>query len=115
VTHGSPFASSPYIPPTGAPGFAGDRVWDRGFSEVLEREETRGLVDPVGLGIGGETEMTAHARRVKGRGVTLVGRRDVTVRVRVLTEEMADLVSLGFFVCTLGAEAPHRYDRICQR
>jgi hypothetical protein len=90
VTHGSPFASAPYIPPTGAPGFAGDRAWDRGFSEVLAQEETRGLVDPVGLGIGGETEMTAHARRVKGRGVTLVGRREGTVRV--LTEEMADLV-----------------------
>ena len=92
MTHGSPFASTPYIPPTGAPGFAGDRAWDRGFSEVLEQEEKRGLVDPVGLGMasGIETEMTAHAKRVKGKGVTLVGRREGTVRV--LTEEMADLV-----------------------
>lgn len=59
---------------------------------MLEQEEKRGLVDPVGLGMasGIETEMTAHAKRVKGKGVTLVGRREGTVRV--LTEEMADLV-----------------------
>ncbi|KAH0834279.1 TLD-domain-containing protein [Lanmaoa asiatica] len=90
LTHSSPFASTPYIPPTGAPGFAGDRAWDRGFSEVLEQEEKRGLVDPVGLGIGVGTEMSAHTRHGKGRGVTLVGRREGTARV--LNEEIADLV-----------------------
>ncbi|KAF8549618.1 TLD-domain-containing protein [Imleria badia] len=66
LTHGSPFSATPYIPPTGAPGFAGDRAWDRGFSEVLEQEEKRGL------------------------GVTLVGRREGTVGV--LTEEMVGLI-----------------------
>ncbi|KAF8121126.1 TLD-domain-containing protein [Boletus edulis] len=80
LTHGSPFASTPYIPPTGAPGFAGDRAWDRGFSEALMQEEKRGP--------GAET--TAHTRHVKGKGVTLVGRRQGTVDV--LTEAMADLI-----------------------
>ncbi|KAI9457383.1 TLD-domain-containing protein [Boletus coccyginus] len=83
LTHGSPFSATPYIPPTGAPGFAGDRAWDRGFSDALEQEEKLGLVDPVGLGIGGGTgtEMTAHAGR--GKGVILVGRREGTAKVSI--------------------------------
>ena len=37
--HRSPFASHVYTPPSGAPGYAGERYdWDRGFSEELERE-----------------------------------------------------------------------------
>jgi len=37
--HRSPFASHAYTPPSGAPGYAGERYdWDRGFSEELERE-----------------------------------------------------------------------------
>ncbi|KAG8215521.1 TLD-domain-containing protein [Butyriboletus roseoflavus] len=70
--------------------FAGDRAWDRGFSEVLEQEEKRGLVDPIGLGLGIGTEMTAHTRYGKAKGVILVGRREGTVRV--LSEEIADLL-----------------------
>ncbi|KAG9310784.1 TLD-domain-containing protein [Chiua virens] len=88
VTHGSPFASTPYSPPTGAPGFSGDRTWDRGFSEVLEQEEKRGLVDPIGLGLG--ADMTPQTRHEKVKGITLSGRREGTVRV--LHEEIADLI-----------------------
>ena len=40
VTHStSPFAATFYRPPTGAPGFEGDRYdWDKGFSDELESE-----------------------------------------------------------------------------
>lgn len=40
ITHGtSPFAPSVYVPPSGAPGFKGDRYdWDKGFSDALESE-----------------------------------------------------------------------------
>ncbi|KAI9433434.1 TLD-domain-containing protein, partial [Russula earlei] len=31
VAHGSPFAASPFVPASGAPGFGGDRAWNRGF------------------------------------------------------------------------------------
>lgn len=32
ISHSSPFAAQPYIPPTGAPGFTGDKNWDKGFA-----------------------------------------------------------------------------------
>jgi hypothetical protein len=40
VTHStSPFAPTFYSPPSGAPGFKGDRYdWDKGFSDELESE-----------------------------------------------------------------------------
>ena len=40
ITHGtSPFSPTVYIPPSGAPGFKGDRYdWDKGFSNELESE-----------------------------------------------------------------------------
>ncbi|KIK92085.1 hypothetical protein PAXRUDRAFT_595630 [Paxillus rubicundulus Ve08.2h10] len=88
ITHGSPFASTPYIPPTGAPGFAGDRTWDRGFSEALIQDEELGMVDPVGL--GPTVEMKAKGRSTTRKGVTLLGRGEGTVGV--LDGEMADLV-----------------------
>ncbi|KAI0248033.1 TLD-domain-containing protein [Lactifluus subvellereus] len=31
ITHGSPFAATPFIPASGAPGFDGDRAWNKGF------------------------------------------------------------------------------------
>jgi hypothetical protein len=31
ITHGSPFAASPFVPASGAPGFDGDRAWNKGF------------------------------------------------------------------------------------
>ena len=44
ITHGSPFASHPFLPPTGAPGFTGDRNWnERGFNfdkKTMEKQES---------------------------------------------------------------------------
>ncbi|KAF8326629.1 uncharacterized protein EI90DRAFT_1914375 [Cantharellus anzutake] len=34
VTHTSPFAFHPYVPPDGAPGFEGDHNWDKGFTHT---------------------------------------------------------------------------------
>jgi len=34
ITHGSPFAASPFVPASGAPGFDGDRAWNKGFDTV---------------------------------------------------------------------------------
>ncbi|KAL4077831.1 TLD-domain-containing protein [Scleroderma citrinum] len=67
ITHGSPFASTPFIPPSGAPGFTGDRNWDKGFSDALLRERDRGT-----------------------KGVNLCGRREGTAEV--LIEELANLI-----------------------
>jgi len=36
LAHSNPFARSTFIPPSGAPSFAGDRAWDKGFSESFE-------------------------------------------------------------------------------
>ncbi|KAF9218650.1 TLD-domain-containing protein [Gyrodon lividus] len=87
ITHGSPFASTPYVPPSGAPGFAGDRTWDRGFSEALLQDEELGVVDPTGL--GPVVEMKSKGRAIR-KGVTLLGRGEGTVGV--LNEEIADLI-----------------------
>lgn len=67
LTHGTPFASHPYSPPTGAPGFEGDRTWNRSHFEF----------DP--------------GSKVSRKSVTLKGRKDMTSIV--LTPSLADLVS----------------------
>ncbi|CDO76666.1 hypothetical protein BN946_scf184752.g4 [Trametes cinnabarina] len=64
ITHGTPFASHPFVPPSGAPGFAGDRQWDKGF----EYDKTQ----------------------VERKSVRLVGRKEFTVPV--LTVEIADML-----------------------
>ncbi len=66
ITHGTPFASHPYVAPSGAPGFAGDRQWNKSF----EFDKTQ----------------------VERKSVKLTGRKEVTVPV--LTVELADMVSL---------------------
>ena len=38
ISHGTPFASKRYVPPTGAPGFTVDRFWDKGFSNDFDKE-----------------------------------------------------------------------------
>ena len=46
ITHGSPFASTPFMPASGAPGFDGDRTWNKGFDEEdksLDAIERRGV------------------------------------------------------------------------
>lgn len=70
ISHGTPFASHPYVPPSGAPGFEGDRAWDKGFE-----------FDQMGI---------------EARSVKLLGRRELTTPV--LTAELADLVSLHFLL-----------------
>ena len=73
LTHGSPFASQAYLPPTGAPGFEGDRTWNKHHFEF-----------------DAESKMPR-------KSVILKGRKDITSVV--LTPTLADLVSwppLGF-------------------
>jgi len=67
LTHGTPFSSHPYTPPTGAPGFEGDRAWNKSHFEF----------NP--------------GNKVPGKSVTLRGRKDMTSFV--LTPSLADLVS----------------------
>lgn len=69
VTHTSPFASHIFIPPSGAPGFAGDYSWNKsGF--VFDEND-------------------GHLRRLK-----LEGRKESTTAV--LKSELAEQVSLYF-------------------
>ncbi|KAG2086770.1 uncharacterized protein F5147DRAFT_557244, partial [Suillus discolor] len=49
ITRGTPFATHPYIPPSGAPGFAGDRIWHKGFSDALQDEEMRKNIHVLNL------------------------------------------------------------------
>jgi hypothetical protein len=67
LTHGTPFASQTYIPPTGAPGFEGDRAWNKSHFEF-----------------GPES-------KVPRKSIILKGRKDMTSIV--LTPSLADLVS----------------------
>ncbi|EPS94803.1 hypothetical protein FOMPIDRAFT_1133631 [Fomitopsis schrenkii] len=70
ITHGTPFAAAPFVPATGAPGFAGDRRWDKGFSDDFEKT------------------------RVDKKSVRLVGRKEMTAPV--LTVELADILRPHF-------------------
>ncbi|KAI0798217.1 TLD-domain-containing protein [Abortiporus biennis] len=63
ITHGTPFASHPYIPPSGAPGFTGDRTWNTAGFE-FDKEN------------------------VEKKSVKLLGRKEVTSPV--LTVELAN-------------------------
>ncbi|KAI0365830.1 TLD-domain-containing protein [Pilatotrama ljubarskyi] len=64
ITHGTPFSSHIFVPPSGAPGFTGDRQWDKGF----EYDKTQ----------------------VERKSVRLTGRKEMTVPV--LTVEIADML-----------------------
>jgi hypothetical protein len=84
LTHTTPFGSTPYIPPTGAPGFEGDHQWDKGgFAEEWEREQTQ----------------KEHGKVMKGKGVHLFGRNEMTAGV--LTTELAYSVCLFFLLSAL--------------
>lgn len=67
LTHGTPFASHIYLPPAGAPGFEGDRTWNKSHFEF----------DPES--------------KVSRKSVVLKGRKDITSAV--LIPSLADLVS----------------------
>lgn len=71
ITHGTPFASQPYVAPSGAPGFAGDRTWNTSKFE-FDKEN------------------------VERKSVRLVGRKEMTTAV--LTVDLADRVSCLPFV-----------------
>ena len=66
LTHTTPFGSTPYIPPSGAPGFEGDRRWDKGgFAEDWDKEQAQ----------------EKDWKVVKGKGVTLFGRNEMTAGI----------------------------------
>jgi hypothetical protein len=96
-TKPSPFASHIYTPPTGAPGFAGNRYdWDKGFSAELERElgggETstdRELVGVAGDNRSGRVSVSQFMEKKSG-SVELNGRKAATTPV--LGIELADSV-----------------------
>jgi hypothetical protein len=67
ISHGTPFGSRLFIPPSGAPGFAGESAWDKGFSNDYFDNE-----------------------RVDRKSVRLEGRREMTSSV--LEMELVDLV-----------------------
>ncbi|KAG1809182.1 TLD-domain-containing protein [Suillus subaureus] len=77
ITSGTPFSTHPYIPPSGAPGFAGDRTWDKGFSDTLHDEEMSEVKGVLGKG-------------KKIQVLNLVGRREGTAVV--LSETIANLI-----------------------
>lgn len=56
ISHGTPFASRPFVPTSGAPGFAGDRKWDRGFSDNYFDNERE---DRTSVRLEGRREMTS--------------------------------------------------------
>lgn len=77
ITSGTPFGTHLYIPPSGAPGFVGDRSWDKGFSDALHDEEMSEVKGIFGKG-------------KKMHSLHLVGRREGTAVV--LSETIANLI-----------------------
>ena len=77
VVRQSPFAAHSYVPPSGAPGFMGDREWNTGGFEF----EDEGIAKRRGR---------IKSRSGVGKGVKLVGRRESTIDV--LDEALADEV-----------------------
>lgn len=81
LTHTTPFGSTPYIPPSGAPGFEGDHKWDKGgYAEDWDKEQAQ----------------QRHEKVVKGKGVHLVKRNEMTAGV--LTAGLARSVCATFFL-----------------
>jgi len=71
VTHTtSPFAATFYTPPSGAPGFEGDRYdWDKGFSDELENvsssvKDAYGRRDGEGIGVSASTSGSRSTSRL---------------------------------------------------
>jgi hypothetical protein len=54
ITHGSPFATSPFVPASGAPGFDGDRMWNKGFDD----SDGSGTTERRGVQLLGRKEST---------------------------------------------------------
>ncbi|KAF9233610.1 hypothetical protein BU15DRAFT_79960 [Melanogaster broomeanus] len=87
IKHGSPFASTPYIPPSGAPVIAlGIMVSQRRCCQMRNWTWVASTATAPALA----AECKAKGRPAKGKGVTLLGRREGTIGV--LNEEIADLL-----------------------
>jgi hypothetical protein len=66
LRHTTPFGATPYVPPSGAPGFDGDRQWDKGgFADAWDSEQAQ----------------EKNGKVVKGKGVNLIGRNEMTAGV----------------------------------
>jgi hypothetical protein len=97
ITHGSPFASTPFLPASGAPGFDGDRVWNKGFDDAEDKS-----LDAV-----------------EQRGVQLLGRKESTRAV--LGTALANTVRVHHFFlsfCSRGVDwdpANASYAPTCRR
>jgi hypothetical protein len=109
LTHHSPFATVKYIPPSGAPGYAGESGWDTGgFAADWEGDE--GIVSTDDEHMRKSTQQL----RVK-RVMKLIGRKEETVGV--LTRALADAVSLKKYCDHISENLwfGFRYGRIYQR
>ncbi|EIM84600.1 TLD-domain-containing protein [Stereum hirsutum FP-91666 SS1] len=69
ITHGTPFGTQVYVPPSGAPGFNGNKGWNKGGFEFDE-------------------EGVERKRGVEKKSVLLLGRKESTEAV--LTGDVAD-------------------------
>jgi len=98
---GSPFASHVYIPPTGAPGFQGERYdWDKGFSAELDNEldkeynsaerELTGVAKKKGKGKQREVVGVGRLMEKKSGSVELLGRKASTTSI--LGVQLADAI-----------------------
>jgi hypothetical protein len=86
LTHHTPFATVRYIPPSGAPGYAGEGGWDTGgFAADWEGEEGFLSTDDE------RRRKSTQQLRVK-RVLKLIGRKEETAGV--LTRALGDAVSL---------------------
>ncbi|PVF94937.1 TLD-domain-containing protein [Serendipita vermifera] len=77
LTHSTPFSTNQYVPPSGAPGFVGDRQWDTG-----------GFASEWDNGTGERS--TKNARENVPRIIKLIGRKDMTAGV--LTRGLGDSI-----------------------
>ncbi|KAG8867586.1 oxidation resistance protein 1 [Serendipita sp. 405] len=84
LTHRTPFAHNKYVPPTGAPGFSGERGWDTGgFSADWEGQSD--IARP--LSGGGEPSILRVPRVLR-----LIGRKEETAGV--MTNALGDMLRL---------------------
>jgi hypothetical protein len=90
ITHGSPFASTPFTPASGAPGFDGDRAWNKGFDEDGKSLDA-----------------------IERRGVQLVGRKESTRAV--LGTALANTVRTRLSFSRNLSDRQYSCARICRR
>lgn len=77
ITHGSPFAAVPFVPASGAPGFDGDRTWNKGFDAEGKSADA---VERRGVQLLGRKEST---RAVLGTALANILRSHLPVRARL--------------------------------